>query len=197
MTTSNKATLEKLDSLGDDHDIDMRNAKKAITDENLKMKVLRDEKERVFARQQLQQQQQQSDCVDIGGISDEISKLNKSCHPGFVVSFDNVDIHQKRRNMTLSDQDSDYHWVNHKMVENRVSGNHLESTKPAADIMDVKNITFLPNIADNEKQRMDYIILTSRILTDHFDALKPLKEVCVMHIPHKYSKDLSRKSKKV
>ena len=33
--------------------------------------------------------------------------------------------------MTMSSQNSDFHWVNHKMVKNRVIGNHLDSTKPA------------------------------------------------------------------
>ena len=37
--------------------------------------------------------------------------------------------------MTMSSQNSDFHWVNHKMVKNRVIGNHLDSTKPAANII--------------------------------------------------------------
>ena len=32
---------------------------------------------------------------------------------------------------------------------------------------------------------------------EYFDALKPLKNVCIQHIPHKYSKQMSEKSKKV
>jgi hypothetical protein len=192
LTTSNKATLEKLDSLGSNHAIHLTNVKKTITEENLNLKVLIDEKERLF-----QEAQKNSNLNDLRKKSDDISKLKKSCHPGFVVSFDNIDIHQQRRNMTSSEQNSDFHWVNHKMVENRVSGNHLESTKPTADIMYVKNIEFLPSVAENNQQRMDYIILTSRILTEYIDALKTLKDVCVMHISHMYSKDLSKTSKKV
>ena len=83
------------------------------------------------------------------------------------------------------------------MVGNRVSGNHLDSPKPTADILNVKNIAFLPSISDNNQQRMDYIILVSIILTEYIDSLKPLKAVCVMHIPHKYFKDMSKVSKKV
>ena len=97
----------------------------------------------------------------------------------------------------MSSQNSDLHWVNRKMVKNGVSGNNLDSTKPAADIMNVKDLKYLPNLADNERERMDYIILTSRILTEYFDVLKPLEDVCVMHIPHKYSKELSKKSEKI
>lgn len=194
LTTSNKTTLEKLDSLGVNHDLRLTNAKETITKENVELKTLRDEKERAF---ELQHSKEQSTSADIKSISDKIFKLKESAHPGFIVSFDNVDIHQERRNMTISNQNSDFHWVNHKMVENRVSGNHLDSTKPAADIMNVENMKYLPSMADNERQRMDYIILTSRILTEYFDVLKPLKEVCVMHIPHKYSKQLSKKTEKV
>ena len=124
-------------------------------------------------------------------------KLKESAHPGFIVSFDNVDIYQERRNMTMSSQNSDLHWVSRKMVKNRVSGDDFDSTKPAADIMTVKNLKYLPTLADNERQRMDYIILTSRILTKYFDVLKPFEDVCVMHIPHKYSKELSKKSEKI
>ena len=103
--------MEKLDSLGVDHNIQLTDTKKTITEENCELKKLQDEKERAFARQG-------NTTVDIKGISDKISQHNASAHSGFIVSFDNVDIHQERRNMTLTDQNSDFHWVNHKMVEN-------------------------------------------------------------------------------
>lgn len=98
--------------------------------------------------------------------------------------------------MTATKQNRDYHWVNHKMIENRVSGNHLDSKKAKSDILVLQNLKFLPTIADNEKQRMDYIVLTSRILTDCFEQLAPLKDVCINHIPHRYSKEMSSKSSK-
>jgi hypothetical protein len=52
LTTSNKATLEKLDSLGSNHAIHLTNVKKTITEENLNLKVLIDEKERLFQEAQ-------------------------------------------------------------------------------------------------------------------------------------------------
>ena len=67
--------------------------------------------------------------------------------------------------MTASEQNQDFHWLNHIMVENRVSGNHLVSIKQR-DILDVQNITCLPNVTYNIKQRMDYIILTSRMISN-------------------------------
>ena len=54
----------------------------------------------------------------------------KSSHPGFVISFDNLDIQLQRKNMSMESQNRDYHWVNHQMLENRVWGSsQIERTK--------------------------------------------------------------------
>ena len=120
----------------------------------------------------------------------------KSQH-GFTIAFDNIDVHLERREMTMSAQNRDIHWVNHEMVQNRVSGNTLDSQHPKAHLADVPNITFLPNVYDQHRQRLNYVILVSRILVSYFDCFAPFKDVCIYHIPHKYSKEQSKKSVKV
>ena len=77
-----------------------------------------------------------------------MAHLQNTCHPGFFISFDNIDLVMKRRNMTSTEQNQDFHWVNHKMVKNRVGANQLDPSKPTADILDVQNIRFLPNAID-------------------------------------------------
>ena len=125
-------------------------------------------------------------------------ELRKSFHPGFVISFDNLDFQLKRRNMTKDNQNQDYHWVNRQMVENRVSGNSLDVRKTdPEDIVNIPNTRFLPNLYDQQNQRLDYIILTSRILVSYFEVLKPLQDACIFHIPHRYTREMSQKSKKV
>ena len=99
--------------------------------------------------------------------------------------------------MTMESQNKDYHWVNHQMVENRVSGVMLDSSAPKVDLLDVCNLKFLPSIEDQRCQRLNYIILCSRILVDYFDVLAPLANACIQHIPHKYTNELSQKTKKV
>lgn len=130
-------------------------------------------------------------------ISKQITSFLNTCHPGNGYGFDNLDLIIKRRNLTKTDNNYDHHWVNHKLIENRVGGNHLTSERPIADILEVPNIKFLPSLEDNEKQRMEYTILTSRIICNYFDLLAPLREVCIQHIPHKYTKEMSQPSKKV
>lgn len=61
-------------------------------------------------------------CDEIQLALREKHELKKAAHPGFVISFDNLDIHLDRKNMTMESQNKDFHWVNHQMVENRVSG---------------------------------------------------------------------------
>ena len=77
------------------------------------------------------------------------------------------------------------------MVQNRVSGNHLDSQEPKAHIGDV------PDIHDQSRQRLNYVILISRILVSHFECFKLFQNVCIQHIPHKYSEEQSIKSVKV
>lgn len=134
-----------------------------------------------------------SNCETCQTIKSDKSKS----HPGFIIAFDNIDIHLERRQMTMSAQNRDIHWVNHEMVQNRVAGNNLESQKPKANIADVPNIAFLPGMSDQNKQRLNYVILISRILVSYFECFAPFQDVCIHHIPHKYSKEQSKKSVKV
>jgi len=81
----------------------------------------------------------------------EEHELRKSFHPGLVISFDNLDLQLKRRNMTKDNQNQDFHWVNHQMVENRVSGNSRDVRKTdPGDIVNIPNTRFRPNLHDQE-----------------------------------------------
>ena len=120
-----------------------------------------------------------------------------NCHPGFVIAFDNIDLEIPWKNMTMAKQNRDVHWVNHQMFLNRVSGNLLPNEAPQQDLQTVPNVTFLPNASDQLRQRFNYIVLVSRMLVEYFDAFQPLKDACMQHMPHKYSKEMSQKSGKV
>lgn len=97
----------------------------------------------------------------------------------------------------MQSQNHDYHWVNHRMVENRVSGAHLNLKIPKASLQQISNLKFLLTLEDQQRQRSDYIILVGRILVDYFNTLAPLKDACIYHIPLKYINELAQKSKKV
>ena len=133
------------------------------------------------------------DCLEAQAsleAQDLLKQHQMASHPGFVIAFDNIDLELKVKNMTMSKQNRDIHWVNHKMFINRVHGNSLPCDGPRCDLSEVSNSNFLPSIKDQKRQRFNYIVLVSRILTQYFDAFGPLKDVCIQHIPHKYSKEV-------
>ena len=87
--------------------------------------------------------------------------------------------------------------MNHKMVNNCVSGCQLTANAPKADLLEIKNLKFIPGIVDHQQQRFNYIVLVLRMLVHYFDAFEPLKKTCIQHIPHKYQNEMSQKSPKV
>ena len=126
-------------------------------------------------------------------ISRQILEFEKYIHPGSVICFYNLDIQVQRKIMSMQSQNRDYHWVNHQMIENRVSVAHQNSTGSKANLQEISNIRLLPTLEDQQCQRSNYIVLTSQILVDYFDALAPLKDVCILHIPHKFTNKMSQK----
>ena len=70
---------------------------------------------------------------------------------GFAIAFDNIDRRRERKHMTKDNQNLDFHWVNHKIIMNRVSGDGLDTS--TRDICGVSNIQFLPTVQDQSHQR--------------------------------------------
>lgn len=197
LTCSNTSTLSKLDILGAHHNEVLITAKERISQEQVKLKELT---ERVTDQVHACSGNCLEDCLEAQAsleAQDLLKQHQMASHPGFVIAFDNIDLELKVKNMTMSKQNRDIHWVNHKMFINRVHGNSLPCDGPRCDLSEVSNSNFLPSIKDQKRQRFNYIVLVSRILTQYFDAFGPLKDVCIQHIPHKYSKEMCEKSTKV
>lgn len=197
LTCSNRAVLAKLDDLGEKHDSALQEAQKAITHENILIK------EKLEALNELESSHSSHNTCpktcsqSLSKAKIEVCEQQKLAHPGYCIAFDNIDVQLKRKNMTLSSQNRDFHWVNHKMVIHRVSGCLLPANGKKADLLEIKNLQFLPSMEDHQRQRLNYIILVSRMLVEYFDAFEPLKDACIQHIPHKYATEMSKKSTKV
>ena len=182
LTNSNSNILKKLDTLGADHDVHLTQTKQRITKENEFLKNAKERCDSVVNKHSTHAACSALCKKEVDSVMMEVCELKKASHPGFVISFDNIDIHVQRRNMTMDSQNRDFHWINHQMIENRVSGAMFNSSEPTNYLPDVSNIKFLPMLEDQQRQRHNYIILTSRILVDYFQALSPLAEACIQHI---------------
>lgn len=130
-------------------------------------------------------------------VSKELNDLKSGCHSGYAIVFDNIDLLFNTKHMSTTNQNKVVHWINHKMVTNRVSGNNLQWKGQQRELFDVPNNKFLPSPLEHKKQRHDYIILVSRTLVEYFECFKPFKEACMQHIKHKYSNEMSKKSEKL
>ena len=164
---------------------------------------------------------QQNQCDPLSPTSNQTSTLLNTSHPsqavtqekcddsstmdaaiinpssGFSVVVDNWDLRQEVRHMTSDHQNTDIHWVNHNIVENRVSGNHLPDDKPEKNVMDVENKDLIPSIADHKELYNNYLVHIQRILTKRIPSLEGLSSNVPKHIKHKHSEEMSKKSKKV
>ena len=174
LTTSNPQILKKLDELGQHHDVHLFKAKERISSENVMLQRI-EEKHSAILTKHASHVSCTSSCIqERNYVVKEEHELNKSSHPGFVISFDNLDFQLQRKSITMDSQNRDFHWINHQMIENRVSGNILNSKEATADLLKVSVLKFLPTIEDQQRQRHNYTVLASRILVDHFEVLQPL-----------------------
>ena len=96
--------------------------------------------------------------------------------------------------MTEDHQNKDIHWVNHNVVFNRLSGNHLPHDKPISSIKDLENARLLPGMSDHSCQRLDYKTLVQRVLTNNLQCFESLKGEVTNHIPHPYSDVICKKT---
>ena len=197
VTNSNHQILSTLEKLGGNPDAILLKVRERISQENCELHEIKEKIKELLTTHETHQTCTPECHQELASIRKEEYKFKKSTHPGFVISFDNLDFQLQQKSMTMQSQNRDLHWVNHQMVENRVSGALLDSKQPKANLQELSNLTFLPTIEDQQKHRSDYIILTSRILVQYFDALEHLKVAYIYHIPHKYTKEMSQKSNKV
>ena len=123
VTCTNACALKKLDVLAENHDSPLKAVKERVTQENAKLKQLKQEADSVTHK-----------CYDVCTdaclaadasilASQRVKHQEMACHPGFTIAFDNIDLQISRKNTTMSKQNRDVHWVKHKMFINRVSVN--------------------------------------------------------------------------
>ncbi|XP_065068431.1 uncharacterized protein LOC135693787 [Rhopilema esculentum] len=119
--------------------------------------------------------------------------LNIRCDTGRKIVLDNIDYHQVTHDMTEEHKDNDVHYCSHMATENRISGCHLDDTKPRGDLMSLENGIFSPSKCEHQSQRENYITLVSRYITDEIKCLEFLQCVVTRNIPHRYTEKTKQK----
>ena len=111
--------------------------------------------------------------------------------------FDNVDVVVKLSDMTEENQNVDTHDCVKSYVMNRVGGNNLSTVTPRKNLEDVPNGEFLFDKDDHKNQRSNYVTLVQRVIVQDIKCLNSMEDCVVQHIPHVYSKEMSKKCQMV
>lgn len=146
LTYSYQQMLGTMDTLGENHNIELIKARERITAVNMELHKLNEKIKNLnnFHAAHLSSSLPCNCNQELSAIRKQVFDLEKSTHPGFVIPFDNLDFQLQRKSMSMQSQNRDYHWINHWMIENRVSGVHLNSQGPTSRKFQTSN--FYPNL---------------------------------------------------
>lgn len=129
----------------------------------------------------------------------------QSCVSNALASYklcgDNIDKTVRQRYMRVDSRGTlSLHYFHFYGVLGRVTFNHLSPLPPSNISVDPQKAMkiLLPSTADDEKLSENFITLISRILVNEIDIFKfSFSDIVEWHISHKYSKEMSQKSKVV
>ena len=143
-----------------------------------------------------------SDCAE-GHCDDPAeSSLNPELQiPGptcyFKLVGDNIDKNVKPRYMRSDNQTKSLHYFHVYAVEDRVNSNQMSNQMHMIDPKMVDLDMLLPSNDDGKIMETNFCTLISRVLVKHMKHLHPYASSINQHILHKYSEEMSQKSKVV
>lgn len=96
--------------------------------------------------------------------------------------------------MRIDHQNKDLHYFASNLIVDRVPCEGLSQVTPRRNIQDLPNCHFLLNDDETQKLREDFKVLVGRVLIEHLPSMSFLKAVVPKHIPHRFQKEMARKS---
>ena len=127
----------------------------------------------------------------------ELDHHRLDMHPGFYFVGDNIDMRTKVRQMTLKNQNKDEHMFQICAYKNRISGNHLNNTKPKDDIETVPFRTFLPDDQEKDALVEEFSHIVATQWADLIPNFRPYMTVLPKHIKHPYMNQTKQKTERV
>ena len=100
-----------------------------------------------------------------------------------------------RSHMRSDVGNEDLHLFASNLIKNRVSFNHLDNSNPLMDIRTVSRTIFSPSIDELKIYCENAKVLVGRVALEYLPSFSFLKKVIPEHITHRYSKEMSVKSK--
>jgi hypothetical protein len=144
-------------------------------------------------------------CVGPTSLSKKLDELGKGFDAAvldwatqgnqYQIVGDNVDIRVVPRHMTLDHRTADHHWFHIYAVKNRVQAPpSLCDDHPIGDIKTAQLSVFLPTKQDCCDLAKEFIAIIMRVLVQHVPKLQRYASLVPVHLPHKHSTEMMRKS---
>ena len=130
-------------------------------------------------------------------VEKQINQLEEKRPSSFNIVLDNLDLKVLAADMTSDNQNKDYHWCNHNAHLDRVTPLHLENDVPTANLQELPNSAILPSLDDQNSLLSDFVVLVGRVIVENLPAFSIFKDVVPLHIKHKYSAELKKKTETV
>ena len=204
---SPKSINKALDMLGADFDLSLKDWRQNISEylskknqneqERGELEVRKEELNQLMVAGEAVAEQLEAVELSLSNLVHDAQELEEIRPSSFNVVLDNIDLKVLASDMTSDDQNKDYHWCNHNAYLDRVNPQHISDEAPIADLEGVPNSTFLPGLDDQDSLLTDFTVLVRRVLVEHLPAFEVFKDVVPLHIKHKYSDELKKKTETV
>ena len=135
--------------------------------------------------------------VDVSSDATKVEESGITKWSGFKLVGDNIDKTIKPRDMRLNKQATSLHYFNVYAVKDRIDFSHLSSNATIIFPEDITYDPFYPSSEDDNGLIHNFETLVTRILVQYVPGLQLISSKVNCHIEHKYSKQMSQKSKVV
>ena len=91
-------------------------------------------------------------------------------------------------------QNHSIHWTQEYAALNRVVEHSLDEKQPIKSFSEFQLSDILPGKAVQERLKLRWAVLASRVVCKYLTKFKQLQDVIVSHIPHPYATEMATKS---
>ena len=127
----------------------------------------------------------------------DLTTLEETNHGGTKLVLDNIDSNIRPRFMTLEKKTQSVHYVQMYAVLDRTDTTQLSDVPPTRSQLSIAEVikTILPSPEDNQIMAKYFSVLIGRVLVTHMSYFKmTFGDVVEWHIPHQFTKEMSKPS---
>ena len=171
--------------------------KKEAVDEKQRLELTKEElNERSLLGEDVHNQLSQTHAA-VSDVDKKILQIEEERPSSFNIVLDNIDLKVLASDMTFDNQNKDYHWCNHNAHLDRVNPLHLDNDVQTGNLQELPNSAFLPSLDYQNSLVSDFVVLVGRVIVENLPAFAIFKDVIPLHIKHKYSGELKKKTETV